>query len=135
MVPQIAYWPVLLLAAMATVIASQAVITGAFSVTQQAVSLGLLPRIDIRRTSETQAGQIYVPQVNTLLLIGVLVLLFSFKGETILGNPLTILWIAIPLFIQTMLIFWLALQARLRAGAVPDEASVIEALTDMPFET
>jgi KUP system potassium uptake protein len=48
------------------------VITGAFSVTQQAVQLGLLPRIDIRRTSETQAGQIFVPQVNTMLMIGVL---------------------------------------------------------------
>jgi KUP system potassium uptake protein len=85
MVPELAYWPVLALAATATVIASQAVITGAFSVTQQAVQLGLLPRIDIRRTSETQAGQIYVPQVNTLLLIGVLVLLFSFKTSSALA--------------------------------------------------
>jgi len=85
MVPELAYWPVLVLAATATVIASQAVITGAFSVTQQAVQLGLLPRIDIRRTSETQAGQIYVPQVNTLLLIGVLVLLFSFKTSSALA--------------------------------------------------
>ncbi|HEX8570535.1 MAG TPA: KUP/HAK/KT family potassium transporter, partial [Caulobacteraceae bacterium] len=67
MVPQFAYWPILLLATAATVIASQAVITGAFSITQQAVQLGLLPRIDIRRTSETQAGQIYVPAVNMLL--------------------------------------------------------------------
>eukprot|EP01030_Chromulinospumella_sphaerica_P011228 gene11228-11030_t len=82
MVPQMVYWPVLLLATAATIIASQAVITGAFSVTQQAVSLGLLPRIDIRRTSETQAGQIYVPQVNTMLMIGVLVLLFSFRSST-----------------------------------------------------
>jgi hypothetical protein len=52
---------VLILATVAAVIASQAVITGAFSMTQQAVQLGLLPRIDIKRTSETQAGQIYVP--------------------------------------------------------------------------
>ena len=51
MVPQAVYWPVLLLATAATVIASQAVITGAFSMTQQAVQLGLLPRIDIKRTS------------------------------------------------------------------------------------
>ncbi len=82
MVPALAYWPVLLLAAAATVIASQAVITGAFSMTQQAVQLGLLPRIDIRRTIETQAGQIFVPQVNTMLLIGVLVLLFSFQTSS-----------------------------------------------------
>ena len=81
MVPQIAYWPMLLLATLATIIASQAVITGAFSVTQQAVQLGLLPRIDIRFTSETQAGQIFVPAVNSFLLIGVLVLLFVFQSS------------------------------------------------------
>src|SRR6185437_17053855 len=63
MIPHFAYWPVLLLTTAATVIASQAVITGAFSITQQAVQLGLLPRIDIRRTSETVAGQMCVPQV------------------------------------------------------------------------
>ena len=104
MVPQIAYWPVLLLAAMATVIASQAVITGAFSVTQQAVSLGLLPRIDIRRTSETQAGQIYVPQVNTLLLIGVLVLLFSFKTSSALAAAYGIA-VTGSMFVDTLLAF------------------------------
>jgi KUP system potassium uptake protein len=74
------YWPVFALATMATVIASQAVITGAFSITQQAVQLGLLPRIDIKRTSETQAGQIFVPQINTMLMVGVLVLLFLFRS-------------------------------------------------------
>jgi KUP system potassium uptake protein len=80
MVPEIAYWPVFILATCAAVIASQAVITGAFSITQQAVQLGLLPRIDIKRTSETQAGQIFVPQINTMLMIGVLVLLFAFRS-------------------------------------------------------
>ncbi|ESQ85654.1 hypothetical protein AEAC466_00335 [Asticcacaulis sp. AC466] len=80
MVPEVAYWPVFGLATMATVIASQAVITGAFSITQQAVQLGLLPRIDIKRTSETQAGQIFVPQINTMLMIGVLILLFAFRS-------------------------------------------------------
>jgi KUP system potassium uptake protein len=79
MVPGLVYWPMLLLAALATIIASQAVITGAFSVTQQAVQLGLLPRITIRNTSETQAGQIYVPAVNSLLLVGVLCVLVSFQ--------------------------------------------------------
>ena len=81
MVPQFAYWPMLGLATIATVIASQAVITGAFSVTQQAVQLGLLPRIDIRFTSETQAGQIFVPAVNTFLMLGVLTLLFVFQSS------------------------------------------------------
>ncbi|HEY8573523.1 potassium transporter Kup [Phenylobacterium sp.] len=79
MIPEVVYWPVLLLATVGTIIASQAVITGAFSVTQQAVSLGLLPRMDIRRTSETQAGQIFVPQINLMLLVGVLGLIVLFK--------------------------------------------------------
>ncbi|MDQ8028237.1 MAG: potassium transporter Kup [Brevundimonas sp.] len=81
MVPQAIYWPMLALATAATVIASQAVITGAFSVTQQAVQLGLLPRIQILNTSESQAGQIFVPAVNTLLMIGVLVLLVVFQSS------------------------------------------------------
>jgi KUP system potassium uptake protein len=82
MVPEFAFWPVMILATAAAVIASQAVITGAFSMTQQAVQLGLLPRMEIKRTSETQAGQIYVPQVNTFLLVGVLVLLFTFQTSS-----------------------------------------------------
>jgi KUP system potassium uptake protein len=82
MVPTVVYWPMLALATAATVIASQAVITGAFSVTQQAVQLGLLPRIEIKNTSETQAGQIYVPAVNNLLMVGVLVLLFVFQSSS-----------------------------------------------------
>ncbi|MFO0429740.1 MAG: potassium transporter Kup [Hyphomonadaceae bacterium] len=102
MVPEFAFWPVMILATMAAVIASQAVITGAFSMTQQAVQLGLLPRMQIRRTSETQAGQIYVPQVNTFLLIGVLVLLFSFKSS---GNLTSAYGIAITgaMFMDTLL--------------------------------
>ena len=81
MTPQFAYWPVLILATLATVIASQAVISGAFSMTQQAVQLGQLPRMEIRRTSETQAGQIFVPGVNLLLMIGVLLLLMIFQSS------------------------------------------------------
>ena len=84
MTPEIVYWPVLILAAAATVIASQAVITGAFSLTQQAVQLGLLPRMSIKRTSETQAGQIFVPSVNTMLLVGVLILL---AGAGLVAHP------------------------------------------------
>ncbi len=81
MVPHVAYWPVLVLATAAAVIASQAVITGAFSMTQQAVQLGLLPRIAIKRTSETQTGQIFVPAVNGLMMTGVLVLLLIFQSS------------------------------------------------------
>jgi KUP system potassium uptake protein len=79
MTPHFAYWPVLFLATSAAVIASQAVITGAYSMTQQAVQMGLLPRITITRTSETQTGQIFVPAVNGLMMAGVLVLLVVFQ--------------------------------------------------------
>jgi KUP system potassium uptake protein len=66
---------------LATVIASQAVITGAFSLTQQAVQLGLLPRMDIKVTSATQAGQIYVAPINWLLFVGVVLLVLSFRSS------------------------------------------------------
>ena len=62
--PDWALLPMVLLATVATVIASQAVITGAYSLTQQAIQLGLLPRLEIRHTSEAQFGQIYMPRVN-----------------------------------------------------------------------
>ncbi|MDP2213404.1 potassium transporter Kup [Phenylobacterium sp.] len=104
MIPEAAFWPVLILATAATVIASQAVITGAFSVTQQAVQLGLLPRIDIRRTSETQAGQIYVPQVNMLLLVGVLALLAMFQNSSNLAAAYGIA-VTGSMFVDTLLFF------------------------------
>jgi KUP system potassium uptake protein len=106
MIPEVAYWPVLLLATTATVIASQAVITGAFSMTQQAVQLGLFPRIDIRRTSETQAGQIYVPQVNTFLLVGVLVLLVMFRTSSNLAAAYGIA-VTGAMFVDTLLFFYI----------------------------
>ena len=106
MIPEVAYWPVLLLATAATVIASQAVITGAFSMTQQAVQLGLFPRIDIRRTSETQAGQIYVPQVNTMLMVGVLLLLFLFKSSSNLASAYGIA-VTGSMFVDTLLFFYI----------------------------
>jgi len=78
LVPGWALLPMVILATMATVIASQAVITGAFSLSRQAIQLGLLPRLDIRHTSEALAGQIYMPQVNGMLMIGVIVLVVLF---------------------------------------------------------
>jgi KUP system potassium uptake protein len=86
MAPGFAYWPILVLATAATVIASQAVISGAFSMTQQAVQLGLFPRMNIRQTSETQAGQVYVPFVNTALMIGVLLLVALFQTSSRLAS-------------------------------------------------
>jgi KUP system potassium uptake protein len=71
--------PVMLMATIATVIASQAVITGAFSFTRQAIQLGLIPRLHIRHTSESMAGQIYLPRVNQMLLVGVLFVTVIFR--------------------------------------------------------
>jgi KUP system potassium uptake protein len=104
MAPEWAYWPVLILAVAATVIASQAVITGAFSLTQQAVQLSLLPRMDIKRTSETQAGQIYVPFINNILLIGVLVLLVMFQTSDNLGAAYGIA-VTGAMFVDTLLAY------------------------------
>jgi KUP system potassium uptake protein len=78
--PDWAQLPMVVLATAATVIASQAVITGAYSLTQQAIHLGLLPRLEIRHTSEALFGQIYMPTVNTLLLVGVLMLVALFRS-------------------------------------------------------
>ncbi len=74
------------LATLATIIASQAVITGAFSLTRQAVQLGLMPRFEIRFTSESHQGQIYLPRVNMLLLIGVIILVLAFGSSSDLAH-------------------------------------------------
>ena len=80
--PDWALIPMVVLATAATVIASQAVITGAFSFTRQAVQLGLLPRLEIRHTSESVAGQIYLPRVNQILFVAVLVVTVSFRTSS-----------------------------------------------------
>jgi KUP system potassium uptake protein len=84
--PEALRLPLVILAAVATIIASQAVITGAFSLTQQAIQLGFLPRLEIKRTSETQAGQIYMPQINWLILAGVIILALGFGSSSRLAN-------------------------------------------------
>jgi KUP system potassium uptake protein len=86
MVPEGVLVPLILLATAATVIASQAVITGAYSLVRQAVQLGLLPRFEVRFTSETHAGQIYLPRVNALLLIGVMLLVLMFRTSSGLAS-------------------------------------------------
>jgi len=86
MVPEMLLLPLIVLATAATVIASQAVITGAYSLTRQAVQLGLLPRFEVRYTSEAHAGQIYLPRVNRLLLIGVLLLVLLFRTSSGLAS-------------------------------------------------
>ena len=86
MAPDWALLPLVLLATAATVIASQAVISGAFSMMQQAVQMGLLPRMEIRHTSETQHGQIYMPRVNMILVTGVICLVVAFGSSTSLAS-------------------------------------------------
>ena len=86
MLPDWALLPMVGLATAATVIASQAVISGAFSLTRQAVQLNMLPRIEIQHTSETQSGQIYMPRVNLLLALGVMLLVVGF-GEFERSSP------------------------------------------------
>src|SRR6516162_10710695 len=86
MFPDWAVLPMVALATVATVIASQAVITGAYSLTRQAIQLGLLPRFEIRHTSEAQSGQIYIPRINWMLLIAVLLLVFMFKSSSALAS-------------------------------------------------
>jgi len=84
--PHWALLPMVGLATVATVIASQACITGAYSLTRQAIQLGLLPRLEIRHTSEALFGQIYMPRVNTLLLVGVLLLVALFRSSGALAS-------------------------------------------------
>jgi len=84
--PSIVLVPVVVLATVATVIASQAVITGAYSVTRQAIQLGLIPRLAILHTSETHEGQIYIPRAKTALLLGVLLLVAIFRTSNALAS-------------------------------------------------
>jgi KUP system potassium uptake protein len=86
MYPDWALIPMVVLATAATVIASQAVITGAYSLSSQAIQLGLLPRLEVRHTSAHQAGQIYMPRVNGLLLTGVLLLVALFRSSDALAS-------------------------------------------------
>jgi KUP system potassium uptake protein len=83
--PDWALYPLVGLASLATIIASQAVISGAFSYTRQAIQLGYLPRLEVRHTSETEIGQVYVPRINYILLIAIIVLVLTFQSSDNLG--------------------------------------------------
>ena len=86
LVPELMLLPMIVLATAATVIASQAVITGAFSLVRQAIQLGMLPRLAIVHTSAEYSGQIYIPRVNTALLFGVLLLVGLFRSSSALAS-------------------------------------------------
>ncbi|MFW5633740.1 MAG: potassium transporter Kup [Erythrobacter sp.] len=78
--------PLVFLATVATFIASQAVISGAFSITHQAIQMGFIPRLNIRHTSETEGGQIYIPAVNWALMVAVVILVLTFQNSSNLAN-------------------------------------------------
>jgi KUP system potassium uptake protein len=86
LVPEWGLIPMVLLATIATVTASQAVITGAFSLSRQAIQLGMLPRMEIRHTSEAHSGQIYLPRINMLLALGVVILAVTFRSSSALAS-------------------------------------------------
>ncbi|MFI0813258.1 potassium transporter Kup [Streptomyces echinatus] len=107
LVPHWGRWPMVLLATAATVIASQAVITGAYSVTSQAAQLGYLPRLRIAHTSESTIGQIYVPWINWLLMVSVLTLVFAFRSSTALAFAFGMA-VTGTITITTLLFFYVA---------------------------
>jgi KUP system potassium uptake protein len=107
LVPEWAQLPMVLLATAATVIASQAVITGAFSVARQAVQLGHLPRLRILHTSSQTVGQIYVPYINWALMIAVLALVLGFQSSAAFAYAFGMAVTAITI-ITTLLLFYLA---------------------------
>jgi KUP system potassium uptake protein len=107
LVPQAALIPVILLATAATIIASQAMITGVYSLTQQAVQLGYLPRLKIIHTNPDVRGQIYMPQVNYLLMISCLALVFHFESSTNLAAAYG-LSVALDMTFTSLLFFLVA---------------------------
>ena len=107
LVPEWGRIPIVLLATAATVIASQAVVTGAFSVASQAAQLGYLPRLRIAHTSASTIGQIYVPWINGLLMISVLTLVFAFRSSAALGYAYGMA-VTATITITTLLFFYLA---------------------------
>ncbi|MEV6168680.1 potassium transporter Kup [Streptomyces sp. NPDC051954] len=107
LVPEWGRWPMVLLATAATVIASQAVITGAYSVASQAAQLGYLPRLRIAHTSESTIGQIYVPWINWLLMVSVLTLVFAFRSSAALAFAFGMA-VTGTITITTLLFFYVA---------------------------
>lgn len=108
MVPKIFVFPLVILATVATVIASQAVISGAFSMTSQAIQLGFIPRMNIRHTSDNQIGQIYIPLINWVLFIVVVGLVLVFKSS---DNLAAAYGIAVTTtMIATTILVWIVLQ-------------------------
>lgn len=103
MIPDLVRVPVIILALLATIIASQAVISGAFSLTQQAIQLGFIPRMEIRHTSASAAGQIYIPTINWGLMVMVILLVLFFQSSSNLAAAYGIA-VTGAMFIDTLLL-------------------------------
>jgi len=88
MVPAWGLLPLVMLATVATIIASQAVISGAFSLTRQAIQLGYCPRMEILHTSDEEIGQIYIPAINWALLVAIIALVLGFQSSSNLPRPM-----------------------------------------------
>jgi KUP system potassium uptake protein len=127
--PEWATWPMVLLATMATVIASQALISGAFSLTVQAMQLDYLPRVDVRHTSASQIGQVYVPIVNWILMIACIGLVIGFQSSSDLAAAYGIA-VTMTMAITTILFMAVAMHrwrwSRARAYAVGVPLLVID---------
>ena len=113
-VPDWAQWPMIALATMAAIIASQAVITGAFSVSRQAMQLGYIPRMQVRHTSKDTIGQIYVPGINWLMMITVIALVLAFRSSTNLASAYGVS-VSGTMLIDTLLLALLAKSTWTRA--------------------
>ena len=121
MVPSWLLWPLIALATAATVIASQALISGAFSLTMQGVQMGYVPFINIRHTSHEEHGQIYISQINTLLALGCIALVIGFKKSEALASAYGIA-VTLTMVATTLLLYFAARRvwkwSSIRAGAL-----------------
>jgi KUP system potassium uptake protein len=114
LVPRILLVPVLIVATLATCIASQAVITGAFSLTAQAIQLGYLPRLQVRHTSQEERGQIYIPEVNWLLFVLTVLVVIAFRTSAALAAAYGIA-VTSTMVVTSIFLFY-ALRSRMKRG-------------------
>ena len=132
MAPQSLALPLTLLATMATIIASQALISGAFSLTRQAMLLGFLPRVTIRHTAAESEGQIYIPEVNVLLGVGCLALVLTFRESVKLAAAYGLA--VSGTMVVTTILYYLVIRHTWGWGRLPSLAVLVLFLSfDIPF--
>jgi KUP system potassium uptake protein len=131
LVPNWGLYPLVALSSMATIIASQAVISGAFSLSRQAVQLGYLPRLEVRHTSAAEIGQVYVPPINWGLLLAVIVLVLFFRSSDNLGAAYGIAVSGMMLITTGLAFLYMRAQGWPLSVAVP--VFTVFALVDLTF--